>query len=258
MVVTVLEKVYGPFHPQMFEPMFLSLCRGLKVNLKIVGSTDRGWVQIDVSGEDRVVALRYIDQQIGLAPASVDKVKKFSTIRGRVIASGKSKNELYVDIGVFSPRIHDAAIPLRTVQAQLGDGKKIPLQRIIELFCLRDNLPLEVKIVDDDIPSQKGLIEAELSEGQLSEIAGWIHSQLDRLIVLGAPISEIKYALKASRHTRDIIKIETLGLLEHAILCKLGTDAIGLIPKLGRFLPTATLMPFQPRKIQKLVNRPVL
>jgi len=49
-----------------------------------------------------------------------------------------------------------------------------------------------------------------------------------------------------------------LGWLEHAIVCKLGTDAVGLIPAVGRFLRTATLAPFSPRKIRQIIERLVL
>jgi hypothetical protein len=255
--VTFLEKVYGSFSPENFEPVFSSLCKGLKVKLKVVGETNRGWVQIEVSGEDEIAALHFIDREMGVAPVSLDNLKKFSVTRGRVVFSGKSKNELYVDIGVFSPETYDAVIPLQRLQAQLADGKKLPLQRLVEPFCLYDNLPLKVKIIQD-VDAQKNWIEAELSESQLSQITSWIRSSFDRLIVLGTFFSDVERAVKLSRHLRDVIKIESLGMLEHVVLCKLGTDAVGLIPKLGRFLPNAGFAPFSPRKIRQLIDRPFL
>ena len=251
--VTLLERVYGSFSPENFEPVFSSLCKGLKVKLRVVGETNRGWVQIEVSGEDEIAALHFLDREMGLAPVSLDNLKKFSVTRGRVVFSGKSKNELYVDIGVFSPETYDSVIPLQMLQAQLTDGKKLPLQRLVELFCLYDNLPLEVKIVQD-VDDQKNWIKAELSESQLSRITSWIRSSFDRLIVLGTFFSDVERAVKLSRHLRDVIKIESLGMLEHVVLCKLGTDAVGLIPKLGRFLPDAVFVPFSPRKINRKVG----
>jgi len=256
-IVVLLEKVYGPFPPETFEPVLLSLCKGLKVRLRVVGKTSRGWIQTEVSGEDETAALHFIDREIGLAPISVDKLEKFSVIRGGVVFSGKSRNELCVDVGVFSPETYDAVVPLQTLQAQLADGMKLPLQRLIELFCLYDNLPLKVKIAGS-VDAQKKLVEAELSEAQLSQITYWIRSYLDRLLVFGAPISEVEHAVRASGHFRDAVKIEPLGLLGQAVLCKLGTDAAGLIPKVGRLLPNAILAPFCPRKIRQLIDRPFL
>lgn len=252
--VTLLEKVYGSLSLKAFEDSFSPLLQGLKIEWKIVGKTDRGWIQLEFSGEDETAALHFISQKIGLAPVSIENVKKSSAIRGKIVFSRERKDSLHVDIGVFSPRICDATVSLQTLQAQLADGKEISLQRLIELFCLRDNMPLEVKMLGD-ADAQMGLVEAELSELQLSQFFRWVRSNLDRLLVLDAPLPSVEYAVKASRHFRDIIRIESLSLFEHAVLCKLGTDAVGLIPKIGPLLPNAVLAPFSPRKIQQIIGK---
>jgi len=254
-IVTLLEKVYGPFSPETFEPVFSSLCKGLKVKLKVVGETDRGWIQVEVSGEDEAVALQFLDREVGLAPVSSEGLKKLSNIRGRIISPEESENQLHVDVGVFSPQICDALVPLKTLQAQLADGKEFSLQQITELFCLCEHLPLKVRVVGS-VDAGKKLVEAQLSEVQLSQVKRWIRSSLDRLLVLGAPFSDVKHDVYALKHARDVVKVEPLGLLEHAVVCKLGTYAVGLMPRLGRLLPYAALAPFCPSKIQQLVKRP--
>jgi len=255
--VTLLEKTYGSYHPETFEPLFTSLCEGLKVKLTVVDATNRGWIRLEVSGEDETVALRFLDQKLGFAPVLLDNLRKFSVVRGKILSFAEDKSELQVDIGVFSPKTCDAVIPLQRLQAQLADGKALAFPQLTELFCLFEELPLSVKIVDN-IDARKEMVEAELSEAQLSITTHWIRSCLDRLIVLGARFSEVEDALGRSKHSRDIIRVEQLSLFEHAVVCKLGTDAVGLIPKLGPLLPNATLSPFCPTKIKKFVKRPFL
>ena len=255
--VTLLEKAYGPHRPEIFETIFSSLCEGFKVKLRVVDTTSRGWIRLEVSGEDETIALRFLDQKFGLAPVSVDTLRKFSVVRGRVLSFAEGKSELQVDIGVFSPKTCDAVIPVQRLQVQLANGKALTFRQFTELFCLYEKLPLSVKIVSD-INAQKERVEAELSEAQLSQTTHWIRSCLDRLIVLGAPFSEVEDALGRSKHSRDVVRVEQLGLLEHALVCKLGTDAVGLIPKLGPLLPNARLSPFCPIKIQKSVKRSFL
>jgi len=253
--VMLLEKVYGPFFVGVFAPVFSSICEGLKVQVRIVGKTDRNWVKVEVLGEDEIAALRYLDQKFGIAPTSVDKVKKFSTVKGKIGASEENEeNGLQVDIGISSPQFYGAFVPLQTLKAQITDGKNLLYKQIIDSFCLYENLPLEIKIVGNADNEKKG-IRAEFSERQLSQFARWLDAYIDRLIVFGAPHSHVEHAVKESRHFRDIIKIDSLGLLEHVIVCKLGTDAVGLIPKLGKLLSTAKLAPFSPRKIRQLVGR---
>jgi len=252
--VTLLQKAYGSFSPKMFQSMISSLCKGLKVEVKFQGESERSWVEVEVSGEDEAVTLQLLDHEMGLAPVSLDKVERFSTLRGRVVSSEKGETELFVDVGVSSPRVCDAAVSLERLRAQLADGKKLALPSLIKLYCLIDHMPLRVKIVDKGDVKDR-LIEAELSESQLSQFSAWIRSSLDRLMVLGAWLRDVERAVEVSGHGRDVVRIESLGLLEHAVICKLGTDAVGLMPKLGPHVPTAALAPFSPRKIEQIIDR---
>jgi hypothetical protein len=246
--VTALEKLYGSASPETFEKLYSGLVSGLEVRLSFAGTTNRGWIQLQVSGEDETAALSLLDREVGLAPVSVDKLKKFSVVQGKVVFPNRSKDELYVDLGVFSPETCDAVISGRRLCAQLADGKEVPLQELVELFCLYDNMPLEVKIAEDAEEGNKN-VEAHLSEAQVSLFSGWVGCRFDRLVVLGSLFSDVERAVKLSRHFRDIIRVESLGVLEQVVLCKLGTDAVGLIPKLGRYLKSAVLVPFSPKKI---------
>jgi len=253
--VTLLEKAYGHFSAQSFEPLLKSLCKGLRVQVKVKGKTAQEWVQVEVNGEDESVSLQLLNSEFGLSPNNAENVEKFSVLRGRIVDSGKTAAELRVDVGVFAPKVVYAKVPLQSLQAQIADGKRLPLQRLTQLFCLLEYVPLHVKIVDFDLKVENEAFLAELSERQLALFSDWLRSSLDRLVILGAQHSNVEYAVEASRHTRDVVKIESLGWLEHAIVCKLGTDAVGLIPAIGRFLRTATLAPFSPRKIRQIVDR---
>ncbi len=246
--VTVLEKLYGSVSPETFEKLYSGLVSGLEVQLGFAGTTNRGWIQLEVSGEDETAALSLLDREVGLAPVSVEELKKFSVVQGKVIFPNRSKDELYVDLGVSSPETCDAAVSKKRLCAQLADGKDVPLQKLVKLFCLYDNMPLEVKVAENVEEGSK-TVAANLSEAQFSLFSRWVGCRFDRLIVLGSLVSDVERAVKLSRSFRDIIRIESLGVLEQVVLCKLGTDAVGLIPKLGRYLKSAVLVPFSPKKI---------
>jgi hypothetical protein len=250
--VTVLEKLYGSGSPETFEQLYSSLISGLEVRLRFAGVTDRGWIQLDVSGEDETAALSFLEHEVGLVPTHA-ALKKFSVIQGKVVFSGKSEEELYVDLGLSSDSNYDAAISEERLRAQLADGKEVPLGTLVDLFCLCDNLPLKVKI--GNVDGESRIAEAILSEKQINLFNSWVRSRFDRLIILGSLLSDVERTVKKTRHFRDIIKIESLGVLEQVVLCKLGTDAVGLIPKLGRYLrKSAVLVPFSPKKILKTVG----
>jgi hypothetical protein len=250
---TLLEKAYSSFSSRHFETLLWSLCKDLKVKIKVEGRTTRNWIEIDLAGEDEQVATKLLDREIGLAPVSEGKIKRFSVLKGRILGSEKAVTELGVDVGVFRPGVCDAVIPLKRLQAQLADGRELSLQGLVKLFCLRDFMPLYVKIVGA-LDRETGRWEAELSEKQLSEFTDWLRSNLERLIVLGAGRGEVEQAVERSKHFRDVVKIESLGLYEHIVTLKLGTDAVGLMPRFGPFLRQASLAPFSPRRIKEEIQ----
>ncbi len=246
LLVNLLTKVYSDSLFVAIDEFLQFALKGLKVETKISGFTTRGWVQISVSGEDEKVALHYLAEEIGLCITRLEDVKKFAIVKGYVTSISKSKDKIYVDIGIHSPKNVDVAVPLQCLQAQLLDGKKAPLREIVGLFGFCENLPLSIKIFKID--KENYSIEALLSESQLGRYRHWKKSLLQRLIVLGASLEEIKLALKTAKCNRDIVEIEPLGLFEYAVTCKLGTDATGLIPKIGKNLRNATLAVFNPEK----------
>ncbi len=248
--VTLSTKVYNDLQLKLIDKILESMLKDLRVDTEIHRVTPRRWVQITVSNEDEKVALRYLADEIGLCPTLLKKVEKFSTIRGYILSI--DKKELRIDLGVSSPSIIDATVPLQHLQAQLADGRKIALKKLAELFGLCQNLPLIVKVLSVD--KENNYIGAVLSERQVELYKSWTKTLLDRLVILGASSNEVILALKQARCNRDVVDVEPLGLFEHAIVCKLGTDAKGLIPRIGKKLRSANFTIFSPRRILKFLG----
>ena len=248
-VLTLLVKARGSRQLKLVDDLLKGEFENLDLDFKILGTTVNKWVQVSVSGEDEVLATSYLNKEIGACPISIERVEKFSVLKGYITKIDTAKNELAVDVGIFEPRITQAVIPLAYLQAQLADGKKADLKKIAEVYGLQENLPLSVKVVDLGGGGEDERLEAELSTAQTEKMCLWQQSLLDRLIVLGATIREIETVLERTRLNRDVIDTERLGLLEYALTCKLGTDAAGLIPRMGRYMRNAVFVVFSPRKI---------
>jgi hypothetical protein len=157
-----------------------------------------------------------------------------------------SELEVTVDIGVLDPPI-GAKISLSRLQSQLADGRKVGLKKLAGLFGFCEGLPLAVKVLNISVP--EGRVDGMLAEGQVSLYKNWTRSFLDRLIVTGASVPEVRSALKRAECDRDVAELEPLGLLECAVVCKLGTDAVGLIPRIGGHLRRAVFTVFSPKRL---------
>jgi hypothetical protein len=250
--LTLLAKAHNERQLKQIEHILSGLFEGLDAKYELIGTTETDWIQIAVIGEDEVVASKYVAKNIGLSPVNIAKARKFTENKGFIESQQCNDEEILVDIGVFQPKILYGKISLRSLQMQLVDGTEVGLAKIVELFALRKNVPLGFKILDAE--DRGNVIEGELSISQLRKFRIWRDSLLDRLIVVGVPLEEVRKALKQLMFYKDVIDIESLGVLEHSLTCKLGTDAVGLIPGIGKILKRATFAIFSPRKITNFLE----
>jgi hypothetical protein len=58
----------------------------------------------------------------------------------------------------------------------------------------------------------------------------------------------VNTTVERTRLDRDVIEVEDLGLFEYALTCKLGTEARGLIPRVGRYMRNAVFVVFNSKK----------
>ena len=241
-IFTLLTKIYGPFKQKTYRQLsqYLSnISSDIEVDVKLKGLTERGWVQIEVSGEDELFFSRYLEKQFGKTPEKFEDLNVNSIISGRVINSGDFGFGIFVDIGITSPKMIDCLIPLYVLRKQLFGSKSIPVREVIDKFCLHDFLPIEIKIVELD--SKLFNVRAKLSDRQVTNYIRWLETDLNRVIVLGAPYNQVITALKNAKVSYNSVEVQSLGLLEQVITCMQGTDGPGIVSLIGKFLPRVPL-----------------
>jgi hypothetical protein len=247
--LALLTKTYNANQLKQIDNMLKAQFEGLDVEAEVTAAGAGRWVQVSLSGEDEAVATNYMRREFGFCPVSLENVKKYFTLKGYIVDFGKSPDTLFVDVGVFQPEAVYAAVPLRHLQAVLAEGRKLALKKIADLFGFCNGMPINVKVTALDM--EKKLVEAELATELLERLKAWQESLLDKLIVLGSSLKEVKRMLNYTGLDRDVISIEPLGMFEYALTCKLGTDAAGLISQVGRNLRNSRFVVFNPRKIKE-------
>jgi hypothetical protein len=256
-ILTLLVKAFNAGQTKQIDELLKSEFENLDLDVKVLGTPVNRWVQISLSGEDEVIATSYITKNLGTCPINIKNIEKFSELKGYISKVDTDKQEIKVDIGVFEPKIIQATVSLSYLQSKLADGRKVDLKKISEVYGFRQNLPINVKIIGLN-EAEEELLEAELSASQIEKIRLWQQSLLDRLIVLNSSASEIEKVLERTRLNRDVIGVEPLGLFEHSLTCKLGTDATGLVPKIGRYMKNSTFVIFSPKKVRGFIGESAL
>jgi hypothetical protein len=249
--LTLLTKINNRKQLKQLDQILKIEFEGLEVEAKIIGTIGDRWAKLALTGEDENIATSYILKEIGVCPIDIEKISGSPVLKGFITDFQQGAEALSVDVGIFEPKVIRATLSLNHLQTSLLEGKKVGLERLAKLFGLCPNLPMNIRTVRFD--EKRALIEAELAEVQRHIYRNWLDSLLDRLIVLGSPLSEIKKTLKRAKLERDVIDVDSLGIFEHVLICKLGTDAAGLVPRIGRKLGEAKFAVFNPKRLRRVL-----
>ena len=248
--LTLLIKAINFGQVKQIDELLKTQFEELDVEMKVLSNPSSRWVQVSLSGEDEAVAVSYINKQIGTCPTSLENAKNQLVLKGYISKVDLDNQELVLDVGIFEPTTILATVSLASLQTQLMEGKKMDLKKIAESYGFAERSPLSIRLL-----SQEGDgLQAELSAGQVEKLQAWQQSLLDRLIILGASKETVESVLERTRLTRDVIDVEVLGMFEHALTCKLGTNAAGLVSVLGRYLRNSVFVVFNAKKSLDLLN----
>jgi len=241
----VLEKARGNKTAEILSLLESSLRRmasGLSVNYRIMGVSKQHWVELHISGDDQEVLCQLIERKFGLAPGNISNLEVGAIYRGFV--TEQTAEGLCLDLGVTSPLTTLALYPLRAMRAQLFNGEELPVKQVAREYCLHQDFPLQVRIVELNMAD--GKIEVELSEKQELYFKEWQQYPFDRIISIGALPHEIETAIQRLGLERDVVQREQRSLMVHVLTCKIGTDSPGVIAKLGLRLSGVKLFAFTP------------
>jgi hypothetical protein len=225
--------------------------KDLDVTISTIIFEDDGFITLSLEGEDELAAYNYLVSLYGKS-TDLSELKEGDTVKGYICSSGKVGFGVFVDIGIKEPYSVDALLPLFSLRDQLAEGKTIPVRKIIQMYGLIDNFPIEITMQKVSVGLKKA--EAQLSEKQIEIFENWKEEGLDKLLIFGAFRHEIVSALTKSNHSKDIISIDNLGWMENVITCKFNTNAKGLIPSIGRILHKARFEIFSPSFIRKTLK----
>jgi hypothetical protein len=229
------------------EDTLVVLKGDLTVEMKIQPFSKQGWTILDLTGDDKEVFIELLSRKIGVAPLDFSKIERHSNYRGMVRSFD---SDLIVDIGIERPEVKYVKVKLSSLRAQLADGKGwIPAREIQESYCLFPETPLSIRVTRCE--HNESELEGWLSDMQIALFSDWIRCGLDRVQVYNCLRPRLDFAISKAKLERDTISIDQLNLTTHSILCKLGTDAVGLIPRLGVILRRSELKPFIPQRIQE-------
>lgn len=215
---------------QILAKVLADQAKGLKMESDF--NLQLQWLQIRARGEDADAFLNLLKQEYGEAPVSRSNLEKWDVVNGFVTGAGRIGYGVYIDIGIQQPSPKDALYPLHRMRAQLADGEAKSSRMILDENALVDYVPL--KMIVTELEGEN--ISVEMNDEARDRLVSWRKYPFDRVIVVGADKILVENAVRASGLQSDIVKVESLSLFAQSLLCKIGTDAPGVIAKIGNRL----------------------
>ena len=246
--VLLCEKIYGRSLEKRLEAFgweIMSQIEEMHIDSLDLDVVDKDWVLATIDGRDEVAAANLLKLRYGEVK-SIEEVREGEELRGFVTDLGKVGYGIYVDAFLEEK---DALVPLYELRSALVEGKKLPARMIARLFGMVDRMPLRIVVAR----KRDGEVDAALAPRQVATFKRWLRRKLDVLIVSGSTEREIRRALRRTGHEIDVIRIERLAFLCHALVCKADTQAKGLVPALGPHLPGSLLGVFSPAGIARAI-----
>ena len=247
MKVILAEKIEKSLQIDALQQFKLKLgeeTKELDVDIKKLDFTLGDWLLVEYNGEDNEIFTELLRRDHGFIPIELAKVKHEQTYRGFIIGNEDRDQGLYIDIGIISPRRSYGLYPLHRIRTQLAEDKAESLKEIAKKFCLYKGIPINVRI--EDIKNVKR-INLAITDEQESHLKDWNRYPFDRVVVIGAFTNQVRKAIKRTLLSKDIIRLDPLSFTTSLLTCKLGTDAPGVISKLGQELRHAKLYSFIPK-----------
>ena len=230
------------------EARLRDISSGLNVNVEMKGLTESRMPRIQVSGEDEEAFTEVLRHSLGIAPREYAEALRMPVLRGFVQKPSSQDDALLIDVGFRPSSPFQVVLRAERLRAQLFNGHDVPLRRMVERYGFFEDFPVELRIVSTDEDSRQTYVE--LSDRQWSTLVEWDRIPLDRIIAQDVLEPEVRREIRRINIERDLAAVESLSLGTHCLICKLGTNGRGLIPKLGPHLK-ARLFVFHPSSRSK-------
>jgi len=231
-----------------FKAEMNRLSSGLDVATQF-GISGNGFVEAEVDGSDSEFFIELIKKEMRLAPQNLSEIEVNDNLKAFVRGINAKRQSIEVEIGPVSTNVR-CEIAKDALIAQLCDGQAIPVDRVTQAYCIQEDSPILVRVTSID-PGRRQ-IEAWVSDDQVARFEQWRRERVHRIIAIGGSHDKLAETVRLSKADRDVIQIEGLSFTTNSLVCKLGTDAPGIIAKIGRHLSEFKLYAFLPEKLDKL------
>ncbi|RLI24654.1 hypothetical protein DRO58_07145 [Candidatus Bathyarchaeota archaeon] len=208
LVVRLNQRIYGPYGLdglKALRSIVENMLNGIEVKVSEVAVGSRGWTEAFLEGPDADVAVRILEEHIGVLPRTPDELSEGALLKGRVLTL--KDDGLYVDVGLENLAVR---VPVQTLRGQFLDVFFMDLEKARRAYMLYSEFPVELyveRLYGDTV-------EARLSWRWLRWVEDTAFSGFSRVYITGLTLRRVKRALGKTRYRPAVLEYRALGVLE--------------------------------------------
>ena len=207
-------------------------------------------VEVEITGPEEVFVYNILKKEVG-SIVNFNDINPNIVLKGDLVDVGKIGFGLFVDCAILNPKT-DVLVNLHSLREQLCNGEEKSIKHIIKKYDFIDHYPIFVKI--KSINKENHQIEGEIDDTIIKFYKKLINENLEAIFLSGETKGQFKKALIRKGHLKDIISIERYGFLENIAILKEGTNAIGIISEIGKYLKSCKLSVIIPKRFESYFN----
>ncbi|MCR8453787.1 MAG: DUF2110 family protein [Crenarchaeota archaeon] len=222
---------------------------GLNASIVDASKLNNRFTLVRIEGDDAEVAVRYLEKVFGRRIQYSDIVVE-QEYSGRIM--GVLGSDILTDIGTEEAMyVKINAVSLLSKILRKNPRRLEPkIDEIIRIAGLARNMPFVVKVVSMEENQVIGLP----GRRTINMFRKWFRERLDRVVVTGVLRTHLDKVMRKTGLFKKIVRIDRIGFLEYAIVCRFDTFA-DEVANILRKSTAKCVSIFMPRKIRKLVEQ---
>ncbi len=212
--VKILIKVFSDkrYFNRILSMLYVYLIKnlkGLRVDIDKLYVDEEKWVNVELSGRDATISIRYLDKMLGI-------VKDISCLDSNIrrgYISGKHKSSLIIDVGLLNKGKYMVGVLKEDQLRKVFRGNS---RRIMNILSKCKHVGLNFSL--GDINLDRNIVNLSLSSETLAMTKEWLNDKVRKIMFSGLSKPKLLNILRNINISRRDYRLIMLSPIEGEIL----------------------------------------
>ena len=210
----ILIKVFSDkrYLNRMLSMLYIYLMKslkGLRVDIDKLYVDEEKWVNVELSGRDSSIAIRYLDKMLGI----VKDISCLDSDIRRGYVTGKHKNSLIIDLGLLNRGRYIVGILKEDQLKKIFKGNS---RRVMNILSKCKHVGFNFLL--NDMNLDRNIVNLSLSSETLAMAKEWLNDKVRKIIFSGVSKPKLSNIIRNANILKKDYRLTMLSPIEGEIL----------------------------------------